>query len=89
MEDSISHSILITGFPPIYNMDKKIAILTVIDSLLANKIKSVIHHTLDFSSPTSTNTPPHTPTATKINLTPIIGFPHYCLISSCQFQNKN
>jgi hypothetical protein len=67
------------GFPLIYNMDKKIAILTVIDSLLADSIKSVIRHTLDFSFPTSTDTPPHIPTTGKINLTPITSFPRYCL----------
>jgi hypothetical protein len=75
-EDSISHSICVTGFPLIYNMDKKIAILTVINSMLTNNKKSIIRHTLDFSFPTSTNTPPHTPTANKVDLTPITGFPH-------------
>jgi hypothetical protein len=76
------------GFPSIYNMDKKQAILTVLDSSLADKTKSIIPHTLNFSFPTSTNTPPHTPTAAKINLTLITGFPHYCLIGSCPFHNK-
>jgi hypothetical protein len=88
MEDSISYSIRFTGLPLIYNMEEKLAILTVIDSLLAGKIKSAIHHTLNFSFPTSTNTPPHTPTATKINLTPFTNFPHYCLIGSYPFHNK-
>jgi hypothetical protein len=60
----------------------------VIASLLADNKKSIIHHTLDFSFPTSTDTPPHTPTATEINLTPITGFPCYCLIGSCPFHNK-
>jgi hypothetical protein len=69
-------------------MDKKLAILTVLNSSLADKIKSIICHTLDFSFPTSTNTPPHTPTATEIHLTPITGFPGYCLIGSCPFHNK-
>jgi hypothetical protein len=88
MEDSISHSIRFTGLSMIYNMDGKIAILTVIDSLLTNNIKSIIRHTLDFSFPTSMDTPPHTPTAIEINLTPITGFPRYCLIGSCPFHNK-
>jgi hypothetical protein len=60
----------------------------VLNSLLANKIKSVIRHNLNFSFPTRTNTPPHTPTATEINLTPITGFPRCCLIGSCPFHNK-
>jgi hypothetical protein len=69
-------------------MDEKIAILLVINSSLADNIKSIICHTLDFSFPTSTNTPPHTLTAAKMDLTPITGFPHYCLIGSCPFHNK-
>jgi hypothetical protein len=69
-------------------MEEKIAILTVFDSLLADNIKSVIHNTLVFSFPTSTNTPPHIPTANKINLTPITSFPRYCLTGSCPFHNK-
>jgi hypothetical protein len=59
-EDFISHSIRFTGLPLIYNIDKKIAILMVINSLLTDNIKFVIRHTLNFSFPTSTNTPPHT-----------------------------
>jgi hypothetical protein len=84
----ISHSIHFTGFPSIYNMEEEIAILTVFDSSLTNNIKSIIRNTLDFSVPTSTNTPPHIPTAKKIDLTPITGFPRYCLIGSCPFHNK-
>jgi hypothetical protein len=87
-EDSISHSIHFTGSTLIYNMSKKLAILTVINSLLADKIKSIIRHTIDFSFPTSTDTPPHTPTATVIDLTSITGFPCYGLIGSCLFHNK-
>jgi hypothetical protein len=86
-EDSISHSIRFTGFPLIYNMEKR-AILMVIDRSLSDNIKTVICHTLDFSFPTSTSTPPHTHTATKINLTPITGFQSYCLIGSCPFHIK-
>jgi hypothetical protein len=56
--------------------------------LLTGSIKSVIHNTLDFSFPTSTDTPPNVPTANKIDLSPTTGFPHYCQIGSCPFHNK-
>jgi hypothetical protein len=87
-EDSISYSIHFTGFPSIYNMEEKNAILMLFDSLLAGIIKSVIGNTLDFSFPTSTNKPPLVPTANKIDLSPTNGFPHYCQIGSCPFHNK-
>ncbi len=86
---SISHSISFTGFSLIYNMDKKQAILMVLDSLLADKIKSIIR-VIPLTSP-SQPAPIHLhthPQLPKINLTPITDFPCYCLIGSCPFHNK-
>jgi hypothetical protein len=76
------------GFPSIYNMEEKNAILTVFDSSLAGNIKSDIRNTLNFSLPTSTDTPPHIPTANKNDLTPITGIPCYCRMGSCPFHNN-
>lgn len=50
--DSISHNIRFTGFPSMYKMDEKQATLIILDSSLANRIKTVLCQNLEFSFPT-------------------------------------
>jgi hypothetical protein len=64
-EDSISHSICFTGFPSIYNMDEKMATLTVIRSLLTDNIKSIISSVIPSTSP-SQPAPTHLHTHTQL-----------------------
>ena len=87
-DDAFLPTIQFRGYPSLYNMIEKHAILTCTNLTYADTIVDIIRGTLEASYAYRTDTIPPAPTAHDIDLTPLSSPPRYCQISSCTFHNR-
>ena len=87
-DDAFLPTIQFRGYPSLYNMIEKHAILTCTNLTYADTIVDIIRGTLEASYAYRTDTIQPAPTAHDIDLTPLSSPPRYCQISSCTFHNR-
>ena len=86
--DAFLPTIQFRGYPSLYNMIEKHAILTCTNLTYADTIVEIIRGTLEASYAYRTDTISPAPTPRDIDLTPLTSPPRYCQISSCTFHNR-
>jgi len=76
------------GFPSIYNLVEKHAILKCLDLSLTNSIIRTISDSLHASYAYTTDHPPPAPTPEDIDMLPLYNPPRYCQVTSCTFHHN-
>ena len=76
------------GFPSIYNLVEKHAILKCLDLSLTGSIIRTISDSLNASYAYTTDHPPPAPTPEDIDMLPLYNPPRYCQVTSCTFHHN-
>jgi hypothetical protein len=87
-DDAFLPTIQFRGYPSLYNIIEKHAILTCTNLTYADTIVDIIRGTLEASYAYRTDTISPAPTPHDIDLTPLTSPPRYFQISSCTFHNR-
>ena len=82
------NSLRFHGFPSIYNLVEKHAILKCLDLSLTDSIIRAISESLHASYAYMTDNPPPAPTPEDIDMLPLYNPPRYCQVTSCTFHHN-